>query len=126
MISKHQLDSDKKLKDAIIIEKAYNNAVEAKDEIYNRYGFYCANSYYDCDKYEDAITWYKKTLENCGWSQEKYVSCLKLYICYDKIGNKEAGFFYLVKSAEYDRERAECYYELIKYYSGLGLYNVAH
>ena len=126
MISKHQLDSDKKLKDAIIIEKAYNNAVEAKDEIYNRYGFYCANSYYYCDKYEDAITWYKKTLENCGWSQEKYVSCLKLYICYDKIGNKEAGFFYLVKSAEYDRERAECYYELIKYYSGLGLYNVAH
>jgi tetratricopeptide (TPR) repeat protein len=120
------LDSNKYLKDAIILEKAYYNAVDAKDEIYNRYGFYCANSYYDCEKYEDAISWYKKTLENFGWSQEKYVSCLKLYKCYEKMNNIEAGFFYLVKSAEYDRERAECYYELIKYYSALGLRDVAY
>ena len=120
------LDSNKYLKDAIILEKAYYNAVDAKDDIYHRYGFYCANSYYDCDKYEHAISWYKKTLENCGWSQEKYVSCLKLYTCYEKMNNIESGFFYLVKSAEYDRERAECYYELIKYYSGSGSHDVAY
>jgi beta-1,4-mannosyl-glycoprotein beta-1,4-N-acetylglucosaminyltransferase len=120
------LDSDKYLKDAIILENAYNDAVNAKDDIYIRYGFYCANSYYDCGKYESAISWYKKTLENGGWVQEKYVSCLKLYNCYNNLDNKEAGFFYLVKSAEYDRERAECYYELIKYYSGSGLYDVAY
>ena len=120
------LDSNKYLKDAIILEKAYYNAVDAKDDIYHRYCFYCANSYYDCDKYEHAISWYKKTLENCGWSQEKYVSCLKLYKCYEKMNNIEAGFFYLVKSAEYDRERAECYYELIKYYSGSGSHDVAY
>ena len=120
------LDSNKYLKDAIILEKAYYNAVDAKDDIYHRYGFYCANSYYDCDKYEHAISWYKKTLENCGWSQEKYVSCLKLYTCYEKMNNIESGFFYLVKSAEYDRERAECYYELIKYYSSSGSHDVAY
>jgi len=120
------LDSNKYLKDAIILEKAYYDALDAKDNIYIRYGYYCANSYYDCDKYESAISWYKKTLENGGWAQEKYMSCLKLYTCYEKLNNKEAGFFYLVKSAEYDRERAECYYELIKYYSGSGLYNVAY
>ena len=120
------LDANKYLKDAIILEKAYNDAVNAKKDIYNRYGFYCANSYYDCGKYESAISWYKKTLENCGWAQEKYVSCLNLYRCYEKLDNKEAGFFYLVKSAEYDRERSECYYELIKYYSGSGLHDVAY
>lgn len=120
------LDSNKYLKDAIILEKAYYNAVDVKDDIYNRYCFYCANSYYDCEKYEHAISWYKKTLENGGWAQEKYVSCLKLYKCYEKMNNKESGFFYLVKSAEYDKERAECYYELIKYYSGLGLRDVAY
>ena len=120
------LDSNKYLKDAIILEKAYNDAVNAKDNMHIRYGFYCANSYYDCGKYESAISWYKKTLENGGWAQEKYVSCLKLYNCYNNLDNKEAGFFYLIKSAEYDRERAECYYELIKYYSGSGLYNVAY
>jgi beta-1,4-mannosyl-glycoprotein beta-1,4-N-acetylglucosaminyltransferase len=120
------LDSNKYLKDAIILEKAYNDAVIAKDNMHIRYGFYCANSYYDCGKYESAISWYKKTLENGGWAQEKYVSCLKLYNCYNNLDNKEAGFFYLVKSAEYDRERAECYYELIKYYSGSGLYDIAY
>jgi FkbM family methyltransferase len=120
------LDSNKYLKDAIILEKAYHDAVNAKDDIYIRYGFYCANSYYDCGKYESAISWYKKTLENGGWAQEKYVSCLRLYNCYNNLDNKEAGFFYLVKSAEYDRERAECYYELITYYSGSGLHDVAY
>ena len=120
------LDSNKYLKDAIILEKAYNDTLDAKNDIYIRYGFYCANSYYDCGKYETAISWYKKTLENGGWAQEKYVSCLRLYNCYNNLGNKEAGFFYLVKSAEYDRERAECYYELIKYYSGSGLHDIAY
>jgi len=120
------LDSNKYLKDAIILEKAYNDAVIAKNNMHIRYGFYCANSYYDCGKYESAISWYKKTLENGGWAQEKYVSCLKLYNCYNNLDNKEAGFFYLVKSAEYDRERAECYYELIKYYSGSGLHDIAY
>jgi FkbM family methyltransferase len=120
------LDSNKYLKDAIILEKAYHDAVNAKDDIYIRYGFYCANSYYDCGKYESAISWYKKTLENGGWAQEKYVSCLRLYNCYNNLDNKEAGFFYLVKSAEYDRERVECYYELIKYYTCSGLNDVAY
>jgi beta-1,4-mannosyl-glycoprotein beta-1,4-N-acetylglucosaminyltransferase len=120
------LDANKYLKDAILLEKAYNDAVNAKNDIYNRYGFYCANSYYDCGKYESAISWYKKTLENGGWAQEKYVSCLNLYRCYEKLDNKEAGFFYLVKSAEYDRERSECYYELIKHYSSSGLHDVAY
>jgi FkbM family methyltransferase len=120
------LDSNKYLKDAIILEKAYYDALNAKDKIYYRYGFYCANSYYHYGKYEDAISWYKKTLENGGWAQEKYVSCLNLYTCYEKMNNKEAGFFYLVKSALYDKERAECYYELIKYYSGSGMHNVAY
>jgi hypothetical protein len=120
------LDSNKYLKDATILEKAYYDALDAKDDIYIRYGYYCANSYYDCNNYEYAISWYKKTLENCGWAQEKYVSCLRLYMCYEKLDNKEVGFFYLVKSAEYDKERAECYYELIKYYSALGLNEVAY
>ena len=89
------LDSNKYLKDAIILEKAYNDAVNAKDDIHIRYGFYCANSYYDCGKYENAISWYKKTLENGGWAQEKYVSCLKLYNCYDNLDKKKRDFFIL-------------------------------
>ena len=61
---------DKYLKDAIILEKAYDEALQNKDEIYGRYGFYCANSYYDAGKYEEAIKWFKITLNNKNWDQE--------------------------------------------------------
>lgn len=114
-------DSNKYLKDAKILEEAYDEAVNNNDAIYNRYGFYCANSYYDCGKYEDAIKWYKKTLESGCWCQEKYVSCLRIYNCYKCLKQQETGFFYLVKSAEYDKERVECFYELIQHYCCSGL-----
>ena len=109
-------DQNKYLKDALILEKAYDEAVKNNDELYHRYGFYCANSYYDSAKWEDAIKWYKITLDNKNWSQEKYVSCLRLYNCYNSLDQKETGMFYLVKSFSYDKERAECLCELVSYY----------
>lgn len=120
------LDVNKYFKDAMILEKAYEEAIKNNDNIYNRYGFYCANSYYDCGKHEDAIKWYKKTLDNKNWSQEKYVSCLRMFNCYNALNQKETGMFYLVKSAEYDKERTECFYELISYYCCNGLYEIAY
>ena len=38
------LDVNKYFKDAMILEKAYEEAIKNNDNIYNRYGFYCANS----------------------------------------------------------------------------------
>ena len=119
-------DVNKYLKDALVLEKAYEDAIKNNDDIYNRYGFYCANSYYDCGKHEDAIKWYKKTLDNKSWSQEKYVSCLRIFNCYNALNQKETGMFYLVKSSEYDKERTECFYELISYYCCNGLYEIAY
>lgn len=119
-------DPNKYLNDALILEKAYENALINKDEIYNRYGFYCANSYYDCGKYEEAIKWYKKTLNNNNWIQEKYVSCLRLFHCYNALKQKETGLFYLVESFLYDKERVECLYELVCHYCCNNLNDVAH
>ena len=119
-------DPNKYLNDALILEKAYENAFINKDDIYNRYGFYCANSYYDCGKYDDAIKWYKKTLNNNNWVQEKYISCLRLFHCYNALKQKETGFFYLVESFLYDKERVECLYELVLHYCCNNLNDVAH
>jgi len=119
-------DRNKYLKDALILEKAYEEALKNNDELYNRYGFYCANSYYDSGKHEDAIKWYKKTLENQNWCQEKYISCLRIYNCYNALKKQEEGFFYLVKSIEYDKERSECLYELISYYCINNLNEIAY
>lgn len=114
--SSRNKDENKYLKDAVILEKAYEKCFETKDSLYNRYGFYCANSYFDSGKWDEAIKWYKITLNNENWSQEKYMCCLKIFQCYNNLGNKEHGFYYLIKSFEYDKERVECLYELIQHY----------
>ena len=106
------IDPEKYLKDAIILEEAYYEAKKVDDKLYMRYAFYCANSYKDYGKCEEAIKWYKLTLTHDNWSQEKYMCCLNLYNEYHKIGENEKGLFYLVESFKYDTERFECIYKI--------------
>jgi FkbM family methyltransferase len=120
-------DQDKYLKDALVLEKAYAEAVTKKDPLFNRYAFYCANSYKDCGKFEDAIKWYKITLNHeHQWGQEKYISCLYIYECFEKLEQKETGFFYLVKAFAYDNERLECLYPLLVHYCCENMHKVAY
>jgi glycosyltransferase involved in cell wall biosynthesis len=121
------LDPDKYLKDALILEKAHSEALKINDQLFHRYAFYCANSYKDCGRFEDAIKWYKITLnQEKQWPQEKYVACLYLYDCYQKLNEKERGFFYLVKAFAYDTERVECMYPLLVHYCCENMHKVAY
>ena len=117
---------NKYLKDAQILEKAYYEALEKKDGLYERYAFYCGNSYCDHGDFENAIKWYKITLTHNNWCQEKYMCCLKIFNCYDRLGKKEEGFYYCVKSFSYDRERAECLHQLILHYCCEDMNDVAY
>ena len=120
-------DQDKYLKDALVLEKAYAEAITQKDPLFNRYAFYCANSYKDCGKFEDAIKWYKITLNHeHQWGQEKYISCLYIYECFEKLKQPETGFFYLVKAFAYDNERVECLYPLLVHYCCENMHKVAY
>ena len=121
------LDPDKYLKDALILEKAHGEALKTNNHLFHRYAFYCANSYKDCGKIEDAIKWYKITLgQEKQWAQEKYMSCLNIYDCYQKLGEQEKGFFYLVKAFEYDTERVECLFPLLVHYCCANMNRVAY
>ena len=120
------LDPDKYLKDANILASAHADALAKGDEIYKRYAFYCANSYRDCGRHEDAIRWYKITLSQDNWPQEKYLSCLYAYQCYLALNQKEHGFFYLVKGFAYDMERVECLYPLLVHYCCEGMNELAY
>jgi len=124
--SSRNRDENKYLKDALILEKAYEECIKSNDSLYHRYGFYCANSYFDSGKWENAIKWYKTTLNNDNWSQEKYMCCLRLFQCYNNLKNTETGIFYLIKSFEYDKERVECLYELVVHYCLKNLNDVAY
>ena len=117
---------NKYLDDALILEKAHAEAIKTNDPLYKRYSFYCANSYKDAGKPEEAIKWYKKTLHQDNWCQEKYVSCLNLYDCYASIQQREAGFYYLVEAFKYDSERIECLNHLLIHYCNSGQSSMAY
>jgi hypothetical protein len=102
--------------DAIILEKAYIDAITENDKIAGRYAFYCANSYFDAKIYEKAIEWYKRYLKIGDWNQEKYVACRNIFISYFSLKQMESGFFYLFECCKYDKERTEWILPLISYY----------
>jgi GR25 family glycosyltransferase involved in LPS biosynthesis len=120
------MDPEKYLKDAHVLEKAHAKALAEGDDLYIRYAFYCANSYKDCNKLEEAIKWYKITLSQPNWIQEKYVSCLRIYECYDRLNQKENGIFYLVESWKYDKLRVECIFNLVCYYSVQNMHDMCY
>jgi len=119
-------DPNKYLRDAEILEKAFEEAVESKDPIQNRYCFYCAQSYNSHGNKLKAIEWYKKVLEIDNWYQEKYVSCLEIYDLYESMNQLNNGLAYLVESYKYDKHRIECFYRLIKHYVIKGIPEVAN
>jgi len=110
-------DPKKYLNDALVLEKGYYEAKESNDSIFNRYSFYCANSYNDYGDTENAIKWYKNTLTVNGWIQEKYISCLNLFNLFNKKQMKETALYYAIESYKYDSERLECIFEVIKHYT---------
>jgi len=118
-------DPQKYLKDAIILEKAFYEAFEKKDDIFHRYAFYTAQSYNSAGLPEKSIEFYKKVLTIESWYQEKYMSCLEIYDQYDKINKAEEGLRFLVESFKYDKTRLECIYRLVKYYCIQGMNEVA-
>lgn len=119
-------DPNKYLKDALILEKAFAEAYEAKDPLYNRYCFYCAQSYNSCNMHEKAIEYYKKALTLDLWIQERYMCCLEIYDQYELLKKPEEGLRFLVESYSYDSTRVECIYRLIKYYCINGPVDVAY
>jgi glycosyltransferase involved in cell wall biosynthesis len=118
-------DSEKYKKDALVLKQAYEEATEKNDSIRNRYAFYCANSYKDCGMHTEAIEWYKKVLTLENWTQEKYVTCLRIYEMYDALKTPESGIYALVESLRYDKERVECVYNLIVHYLLKGMHDVS-
>lgn len=119
-------DPNKYLNDALVLEKAAEKALAEKDPLYNRYIFYCAQSYNSCNMKEKAIEFYKKALTLPLWIQEKYVSCMEIYDKYDELGKAEEGLYYLVESYKHDTTRLECFYRLIKHYCIHGPQEVAY
>jgi FkbM family methyltransferase len=119
-------DPQKYLKDAKVLEEAFEVAFAAKDPLHLRYAFYCANSYKDYGSHEEAIKWYKITLGLENWVQEKYMCCYNLFNCYKALLKHEESFFWAIQASKYDEERIECLFELVQHYIVNNMEKVAY
>ncbi len=117
-IGNRSSDPLKYLKDATILEKAYESEMDTC--LKERYAFYCAQSYKDCGNFEKAIEWYKKVLTLNNWIQEKYYSSYMIGNLYKQLNNMEQATTYWLKTSEYDSERIEGIVDLCEYYRSIG------
>jgi len=120
--ARNKKNLNKFLDDAKILEEG----IKKKDKLYSRYLFYCAQSYKNGKKEENAIKRYKDVLNANGWVQEKYISCYELGKIYESINEWEKAFYYYTLSYEYDDTRYECFYEIIKKFRLEGKYKLAN
>jgi tetratricopeptide (TPR) repeat protein len=82
----------------------------------DRYHFYLANSYFDLNKFEEAIVTYKKRIEFGGWNEEVWFSYYKIGLAYMNIGEVEKAIHIWMDGFQYYQDRLEGIYEIIKYY----------
>jgi FkbM family methyltransferase len=111
--------------DALILEKAYDEAVKLKDDIMVRYSFYCAQSYKDAGDNVKSIEWYKKRISHGGWNQEVYYSYITIGQLYSNMSNIESAFYYWALSFDADPERCEGIYYIIKHCRENGKFQLA-
>jgi len=119
-------DPDKYLKDAKILENAYNECEKNNSPLKVRYSFYCAQSYRDYGDNENAIIWYKKRAQLGDWDQEVYYSLLMVGALYAKTNEMEKAMYYWSVAYDYDPDRWETVYEIISYFRKLGKTKLAY
>ena len=107
---------NKALDDAIVLKEAYEKELINPTGLANRYAFYCAQSYKDCNENILSIEWYKKVLTLDSWAQEKYYACLMIGDLYNRIKDEEKSVYYWLKTVVYDSERMEGVVNSMEYY----------
>lgn len=127
-------DENKALNDAKILEKEFKNN-EISENLKARYAFYCARSYLayaiysDSDKYlYEAIKWFNIRL-NCNIKDEndqKYIVYESLGILYEKIKEYDKAVNAWIQGTKLDPDRAECWYDLARYYNSVNQLDLAY
>lgn len=111
-----------KSKGISIKQKYLNDAQLLKDELIRnpddtRSQFYLAQSYYSAQEFALAKDEYLKRIEMVGWSEERFVSYLKLITIYLNDNDLSSALNILPKALIVNPQRAnEIYYELICYF----------
>lgn len=106
--------------------KIYENRLAKGEKFTPRDLFYYANELRDHRKFEKAIEYYEKFLnEKNGWVEDKIQACMNLASCYRSLGDREKEVEALVRSIKYDVPRPEVSCRLGDLYRERQLYKKA-
>jgi hypothetical protein len=119
-------DVNKYYNDALILEKAYYDALAKNNFIYIRYAFYIAQSYKDCNQKEKAIKWYKKRASFKNYLQEIYYSYYIIGVLYNDLNEHENAIYYWMLAYDSDPERYESIYQIITHFRKNNNINLAY
>lgn len=118
-------DEQKYLKDALLLKTALETNQDP--DLRPRYLFYCAQSYMDAGMSDEGIFWYtERTKDATGWSEEIYVSHLRLGLAYEFRGEEEKAIYHWLLGTQVNPSRAECWYHLSRFNSWRGRHAVAY
>jgi len=107
-------NSNKYIDDANVLEKELEKNIEDK-VLKNRYIYYCAQSFYDGGDKENALKYYKMTLSNDNWKQEKYISCMRIGDIYHQKDNIQEALIYWDGACQFDTLRLDGVSRIVKY-----------
>lgn len=103
------------VKDAAALKNSISKYPTEAPRIY----FYTANSLWDARQHKEAAEYYMLNCLSGGWSEEKYISRLKLYEIDKKISH-------LYEAIELSPERREAYYKLILHFNNKKLHQMSY
>jgi tetratricopeptide (TPR) repeat protein len=90
--------------------------------------FYLANSYRDCgrlDAKKDAISWYKKRIEQKGWDEEVWNAYYHIGNCHNALNEHEHAIYYWLEAYNHRPTRAESIYKIVNHYRTYSKHNLA-
>jgi tetratricopeptide (TPR) repeat protein len=79
-----------------------------------------ANSYFNLNKFEEAIEMYKKRISMGGWNEEVWYSYFRLGHCYKNMGKMADALWNWFEGYEYYPDRLEGLFEILHYYRNNG------
>lgn len=98
----------------------------SKEPNNSRYYFYLANSYYDLQKYENALLLYEKRIKMGGWIEEVWYSYYRSGLCYRNMGKIHDAIYIWLEGFSFHSKRIENLYEIINHYRIISQYKLAN
>lgn len=97
-----------------------------KDPQNTRYVFYLANSYFDSDRFEEALAWYRRRSEIGVWKEEVFVSLYRMAWCLQMLGREAEFFHQAMLTFEQFPHRAEPLYRVAHHCMNTGRHRLGY